>query len=366
MARFGDARDYADSHWYLPCHDNIVVGFSKKIIIADEYRHFGVSPADWMPVFLRYPRAPTPASPAGSAEGLYFIPRTDFDLDKLIDHNVSLHLHGGGTMALFPRRHFICSWFDRDLDTEGGARPRWTGLDDCAHFLSMCLKMENIDVANDYVPTLVANLRRRHDTKALAVLTDKDRARVIIKSGIVKPGDTIFYGNKTDNVKHWHSSLLIGHDFSGHGQVATHTFANHAKVQQKDTYFDWSCNTNSTQHPLVTIIHFSVDDPKNLAVSPMLGWWTVTWQGETYYYNFDSHGHVGYLRTRPGKGQIFSYPDARGSWGYWFESMTDVKICWTETGTFEIFAGPRSAATTSLAGTSNGIPGLVALRGVTS
>ena len=64
MVRFAEAVAYAYRYWYQPCDDGKVYSRNGKVItIADEYKHFGKLDQtfltdDWMPVFLRYNRAP--------------------------------------------------------------------------------------------------------------------------------------------------------------------------------------------------------------------------------------------------------------------------------------------------------------------
>jgi hypothetical protein len=335
--RFPDALAYAERYWRIPCHDDKVFGYGRVVEIAEERRHFKLSDADWRAAFLTY------LSGEGYSEGLFFVPRAEYQETK-------------SKITEYSDYRFICSWDDHRpdfLDNDPKHQPRYTGLDDCANFVSHCLAAQHIHVASENVGILIANLRRRHDTKTLARKVIPERAKLIVNSGIVKPGDLIFYGIPDEDR---HSSIYLGA-----GQVATHTWSDHAKLAKSPN--DWTIHLRDPRHKLVTVIHFSFDDARNLSSSTMIGWWTVTWMGQIYYYHFDAKGHVGYVRHQPGKSlSVFPHNQV----GYWFETFADVKICWTMTGTFEVFplSTARFADRNLLIGKSNGQDGLRAVRGI--
>jgi hypothetical protein len=332
-----------------------VITKEKVIVIADEYKNFGIDdPSKWKPAFLKY---------GAGMEGLFFIPAGDsrsslpvrnanFFAEEAFNNPVD---HSVGWK-------FICSWRDSGKDNlRFGIVPRYTGLNDCAHFVSECLSKAGLNVLtpeNRDVNKLIKSLEQTGAVKILAKLTDKDRARRILQSDIMTPGDVLAFG--VSDGHHRHSALYLGGE-----AIAMHTYINHPTLNNDKLVktgavtgkkSNWETAANSS-HPLVTLIHFSYSDP-SVQNSPRVGWWNVTWQGQNYYYYFDKSGRAGYVTQKPkDTRKPLVAPESKG---YWFEKGTNLSICWTSTGSLEEFPlltnGPR------LTGTWNDTPGLVAVK----
>jgi hypothetical protein len=227
----------------------------------------------------------------------------------------------------------------------------WAGLNDCAHFVSECLKEGGVHVYAVAVGKLVKQLRDLSYTKTLALSVDKSTAERIVKSGVMQEADIIaFGGNNNTFFPHAHSVV-----FMGNNKVANHTHLNHPSFTGGGGVFGqgiWQRYADpTTGHPEVTLVHFSEGDadPATLASSPTLGWWEVNWRGTMYYYYFVKTGQVSYTKTKPS--HLHLGPGAPVGRGYWFESSTDLKICWTATGSLEVFV--RTPAASTMSGTWN-------------
>jgi hypothetical protein len=349
MARFAKALNHAKNFWFAPCQDNRVFLKRGPISVSDQFGHFKVSPSEWIAVFLFYD-----GFDRKKKEGLFLVPAADFTIPKLVAHNSQ---SGANDWSDFPNFKFVCSWFDAFPEAANGVQPRFNGLDDCAHYVSECLEKEGIHCATPSAPQLVQTLRSRHDTKTLADLVDPLRAKLMIDGAVVKDGDLVFYGLKENGKKvYWHSSMMVD---STRGLVTTHTFCNHSEVTDIDPSLpsDWQVNINTDHHQLVTIIHFSLDDRDNDPTNPLLGFWTLSGAG-TFYYRFDNFGRVIWFNNPPKNPA--QQPNGRG---YWFKSIDweGVKICWTDTGTFEGFLTREDGSNTVV---RNGIPQGTAVRGI--
>src|SRR5262249_40032704 len=107
----------------------------------------------------------------------------------------------------FPQKVFLCSWSDNKKDTAEGQTPPYTGLNDCSHFVSECLRKAGIDAWALNAPELVRNLLSRSDTKTLCFQVNKDGARNVINSGLLTAGAVIAFSD-------WngfrHATLYLG------------------------------------------------------------------------------------------------------------------------------------------------------------
>ena len=219
MSRFTKALTHAKNFWFGPCEDDRVFLKRGPISVSDQFRFFGVSPSEWIAVFLFYD-----GRLGFKQEGLFLVPASDFTIPKLVAHN---SVSGPNDFSDFPNFMFVCSWFDAFPEPVNGVLPRFNGLDDCAHYVSECLEKEGIHCATPSAPQLVNKLRNRHDTKTLADLVDPAKAKRMIDL-VVKDGDLFFYGRKNNGIKeYFHSSMMVD---STRGLVTTHTFSNHSDV----------------------------------------------------------------------------------------------------------------------------------------
>jgi hypothetical protein len=360
MADMALAIQHAKRYWSEICEDGTVVTKVKRIVIQDEYKNFKLDPSKWMAVFLKYE---TPDDKTTSSEGLFFVEKSDTRAALSVRKQTRFWVHNFDNRDGSRGWHFICSWRDAGKDNiEWGIEPLYTGLNDCAHFVSECLSKAGLaKVGSTDVGELVGNLRKA-GAKTLCQLVDKDRARRIMQADILKPGDVIAFG--TSDKKLHHSVLYLGDE-----QIAMHTYINHPDYDnnpnpvQRDPNTrklrNWEMASNDS-HPLVTIMHFPFED-KQLANSPRVGWWKVAWKGEEYYYYLYGDGRAGYVKNPPKttKQPLIS-PQ---STGFWFETGTNMVICWTSTGSVETFPlFPQFRMTGTIDGKWNDIDPLSAVR----
>lgn len=340
MTLFRDQiKTYVDDHWMVPCKDGIVwvyyAGIDTRAQIA---KHKTATKKDWAATFLQY------ADPTyGSLEGLYLIPPADLAKVKA----------GQFDASSYPDRKMISSWYDKadknNLNPEViGQKPEYNGLNDCAHFVTQSLAAGGIHVETTGVPTLFNSLTTGlADTKTLAKTLTAGAAENIVKSGVMKAGDVIIYSK---GAEHHHSVVYVGS-----AQISMHTWANHPN--HPTLKGDWKASA-TTDHPLVTLIHFGRDDSAIQPNSGMLGWWQVLWRGMTWYYYFEKTGRVGWTKHLPTNlKRPLSTPGGRG---YWFQEPFRVSICWTDTGSFEVLAVRPPQADTHMEGLWNGSERLIA------
>lgn len=354
MADLTLAAQHADKYWAEICEDGKVITKERVIVIKDEYKNFGISPDQWKAVFLKYDTG------AVRSEGLFFVPTNDSRTTLAVRNLNGFHEAAfDNPVDRSPGWKFICSWRDSGKDNlRFGIVPLYTGLNDCAHFVSECLAKAGLKVASTDVNKLLENIAATGKAKTLAQLTDKERAGRILQSGIMKPGDVLAFGKAGKG--HKHSALYLGDE-----KIAMHTYINHPDlinnllVKQNPATgkkTNWETAANDA-HPLVTLVHFSYDDLL-LLNSPRFGWWKVEWRGQNYFYYFDKNGRAGYIKQKPkNTKQPPLYLDGSG---FWFELGTNLVICWTATGNLEVFSLIQSGH--QMTGTWNDNEKLVAER----
>jgi hypothetical protein len=200
------------------------------------------------------------------------------------------------------------------------------------------------------VPALLNSLTSHSDTKTLARTVDRESAQRIMNAGLLKRGDVLIF-SKTVN-SHGHSTIYLGAS-----KMAMHTFSNHASSTLWGG--DWF-NSMTEEHNMVTLIHWNEGDTYTSASDCILGYWSVLWQGSTYYYYFYKGGRVVYNKIKPSNPK--SPPPSAVGKGYWFESSVGIDISWTSTGSLEQFIRPTMFTGSAMAGTWNGSQPLVAAK----
>jgi hypothetical protein len=327
MANLALATAHADNFWFRPCADDTVWTKTRPINLAQEARAHGKNPGEWVGRFLFYD------APVGESEGLYLIPAAEATLGAIKAR--------GFRADRFPTRIFLCSWPDSHKEVESGLTPKYTGLNDCSHFVSECLKAGGLGaVGSTTAAQLVANLRARADTKTLALNVPKAVARRIGNSEIMAPGDVIAFSN---GVRFRHTTLFLGDR-----KIAMHTSANHPSMgvfATEEKGENWLKSANSS-HPLVTLIHFNHAD-RDPARAPWLpGWWEVTINGSTFFYHFTATGKAAWTSQRPSS--LAVPPGQAGGQGYWFvNSDGNVNVCWRDTGTLDFILRPTTPPATT-------------------
>ncbi len=309
-------RDYVNGFWYRPCSDGQVWLSNQPVDINQKRLTVVNGEVDWAAVFLR-----DDVTGSGGGDALHFV-RPVYAGSKFKESEV-------------PEEH-------RRLVQS------WAGLNDCAHFVSEALKVGGINAYSLNVQSLVEQLRARVETKTLAYFVTIDEVARIAKSGILRTGDIFAYGQSDRSfATHGHSTIFMENAVSDRdAKVACHTRLDHPSLEG-----DWRPYAHpNTLHPSITVIHFGHDDPDPQLTSWLLGWWSVTWRAQIYFYYFDNRGRVGYTQTQLGK-------------GYWFDGGSAISITWTNTGTLEVFSyALPSIPGVSLAGQWNASEPLLAIK----
>jgi hypothetical protein len=318
--------DYANWYWDKPCKDGRVFLAGRAITITEERKKWGAPESDWNATFLA-----DPTSTKEWTDGLFFIrnihdPKTfEYDADRI------------------PMRNLI-KIEDWTGIQSGGV---YGGLNDCAHFVSECMRAGGISVYSADVGTLLHQLGKLPDTKTLASLVSLRAAkRIVDHADIMKKGDVIAFGSSKGYSEHAHSTVYIGD-----GSVANHTHLNHRDYPRREGgRHNWTNYADTYRgHDLVTLIHFGHDDPAPSISSWIFGWWRLEYRnGFTFYDYFGKDGRAYYTTKAPtdlkkapplpAKG-VPSRPVSDQS-GFWFAGSPypgNVKVCWTATGTYEDF-----------------------------
>jgi hypothetical protein len=330
-------KEYADKYWFTACEDGTVWTANQAINISAEIaKRPGCKTGKWSAAFLRYEEVG-----GVRAEGLYLI-----DAANLAKVKGTTHAEN------YPERKMLCSWDDVEKNNRVNLADKvapYFGLNDCSHYVSQCLKAGGIHVETLSAPMLFNNLRARADTKTLALTVDKEKAKLIVHSGVLNVGDVfVFSLTPTD---HHHAAIYLGF-VNGEPRITMHTHSNHPDRTDPTFSRDWENSANSS-HPLVTLIHFN-DDPIQLLGAPLLGWWKVTWRQKIYFYFFDGDGRVSYTTQKPTNWGVKPAVD-RNQKGYWFvNSSMKASICWPVSGSLE---------TINIGSLNSSVPGSVSIKG---
>jgi len=332
MANMALAAAHADTFWFRPCADDTVWTKTRAISLSQEARSFNKNPAEWVGRFLFMDDG------AFLTEGLYLIPAVRASLGELRAK--------GFRSDEFSDRKFICSWYDAGATDDDGLKPKYHGLNDCAHFVSECMKAAGLGaVATTSAAQLVANLRARADTKTLALNVSRSAAKRIVNSDVMTPGDVIAF---SDGSRFRHTTLFLGDK-----KIAMHTNINHPTlnvIRNVEEGENWMKSANTT-HPLVTLIHFNYRDLDPALASWLPGWWEMVTGGRPFFYHFTATGKAAWTSQRPSA--LNSPPTQPGGTGYWFvNSEGDVNVCWRDTGSLDIIF--HSSTLPKTFGLSNG------------
>jgi putative amidase-like protein len=200
-------------------------------------------------------------------------------------------------------------------------------LEDCAHFLSQCLKAGGLRIAEQWsVPMLLNTLRSGEDhhptpiAKTLAEKVPRAAAQAIIDAGLLKIGDMIGYfadGHYT------HSAMYTGVR-DGVGRVTCHTksrFMGWTPSQVPDAWY--LANPRYT----FTLLHIPYSHPPPLGAT-LAGWWRVTSPLRTEYYYVLPDGRAMRTTNVPKTTKAPHAPGPGDSRGYWFSDLREAKFCW--------------------------------------
>lgn len=208
-------------------------------------------------------------------------------------------------------------------------------LEDCAHFLSQCLKAGGLRISDQWsVPMLLNALRTHEDStphpiaKTLAERVSRVAAQNIIDSKLLKIGDMIGY---FVDGGYAHSAMYTG-EYNGIGRVTCHTksrFMGKTPRQVPDAWYlanpDYS----------FTLVHISEAHPPSLG-DKLAGWWRVAGKAATEFYYVWADGRAVRTAAAPKHAKP---PHALGSGygaGYWFGGSSEAKFCWRADGSVVI------------------------------
>jgi hypothetical protein len=225
-------------------------------------------------------------------------------------------------------------------------------LEDCAHFLSQCLKAGGLSIREQWsVPMLINELTAGEDSrprpiaKTLCEKVSRSAAQDVIDSGLLEIGDMIGYftpatkpGEKSG---YTHSGMFCGKDDKGVAHVTCHTASRFIGLTPPDLADEWFLvNPNY----LFTLLHIPRASESTAAIGPSIaGWWRVSQGGQAVFYYVWPDGRAVRTSREPDtvKAPLVSRGDSRG---YWFERHGRITICWRADGslfTMDLLAGNK-------------------------
>jgi hypothetical protein len=345
---------YAKDHWFRPTDDHLVWTKSEAIDVrtrkTELLKKKSIKP-DWEPVFLRNVVTDLSTGSSGPADGLYYVAPA----------HVGVHFRESD---IPPKDRFLAqNWFGT-----AGVPGSPGGLNDCTAYVSHCLAaggVSGLGPANpgDVWPTRgVSQLYRLKDRPAAEVKLIVDMApRAATEavfaalSHVIKPADLLTFA--ADGHQE-HAGMLVTVDAaSGDAKMTCHSTMDHPDLGAGEG--TWQIRTVGPEHPFVTLLHFSADDPPLGALTGLAGWWTVTWRGSDYYYYPTAGGTCFWVAAKPASAAA---PATYDGFGHWYAGKTagDVVIVWTN-GTVDLFT--LDVASTGFVGTESG-DALVGIKGL--
>jgi hypothetical protein len=224
-------------------------------------------------------------------------------------------------------------------------------LEDCAHYLSQCLKAGGLRIKEQWsVPMLVNELTAGEDhgprptAKTLCEKVKRPAAQRIIDAGLLNIGDMIGYfkpgttpGEKSEYA---HSGMYTGEDSTGLGRVTSHTASRFASSppELKEGWFLRNPNF------LFTLLHIPRASESTATIgASFAGWWRVA-NGKTEFYFVWADGRAVRTSKAPKDEKPPAMVGAGDSRGYWFESNGKITICWRTDGslvTMNMHAGAK-------------------------
>ncbi|MFJ5302261.1 amidase domain-containing protein [Streptomyces sp. NPDC088350] len=348
------ATDYAKSFWFRPTDDHLVWTKSEAIDVRQRKtellaRH--VIKPDWEPVFLRNVVTDVSTGTSGPADGLYYVAPA----------HVGLHFRESDVP---PSDRFLAqNWFGT-----AGVPGSPGGLNDCTTYISHCLAAGGVSGLGPAHPGGVwptrdpAQLYRLKDRPATEVklivdMAPKAATEAVFAalSHVIKPGDVLTFAAAG---RQEHAGMLVTVDTAtGDARMTCHSTMDHPDLGAGEG--TWQVRTVGSEHPFVSLLHFSADDPPPGTLTGLAGWWTVIWRGATFFYFLTAAGTCFWARTKPTSSAA---PTKSDGWGHWYagKGPGEVVIVWT-TGTVDQFT--LDAAGTGFAGTESG-DGLTGTKGL--
>jgi hypothetical protein len=312
-----DAVAYAKDRWYRPTDDDRVWAKSFAINVVTlkasllAKKHIK---SDWVPVFLRKQATDVSTGATGEADGLYFVAPAHAGT-KFFEADIPAS-----------DRFLAHDWYGT-----AGVPGSDGGLNDCTAYVSHCLVAGGATYLGPSSPGQVwptrgaqqlYNLlseRPATQVKRLTNMAGRTAVELVFSAlaHVIKPGDVLTFAA---GGRHGHAGMLVTVDSTtGDARMTCHSTLDHPDLPGQGT---WQIRT-TTEHPFVSLLHFSHDDPALGTLTALAGWWTVTMGASTYYYFLLAGGGCRWVSKKPAGAGAPGAP--RGS-GHWFAGTTADRI----------------------------------------
>lgn len=245
-----------------------------------------------------------------------------------------------GWVARFVRGHGVEIGVFQKTGTDDKLFQPWDGLEDCAHYLSQCVRAGGAGIDTQWgVHELVNALQALPDTKTLGERLGSAAGQRIVDSGVLKPGDMIGYYNNTGGEGkrgYGHSAMYVGDD-----GITCHSVCRFRGLGDSSDD-EWNLDPTNLTY---TFIHFAGDDtpPTAVTLGALTGWWKVDFTGKTLYYNVLRNG-VARRSDRPPRSKNDVLPPG-GNSAYWFQQANQVVFTWQQSGNVDVWTFDNAAKT---------------------
>ena len=231
-------------------------------------------------------------------------------------------------------------------------------LEDCAHFLSQCLKAGGLNIKEQWsVPMLINELtagedhRIRPTAKTLCEKVSRQAAQSIIDAGLLNIGDMIGYfapaAKPGERSEYSHSGMFCGTSDNGIGSVTCHTASRFIGLTPPDLKDDWFLvNPNYS----FTLLHIPRASESTAAIGAEHCRLVARCPGnQAVFYFVQADGRAVRTNRAPTDAKGPPALGAGDSRGYWFEKHGKVTICWRADGslfTMDLLAGSKPSHVT--------------------
>jgi hypothetical protein len=307
---------HAEQYWFRPCEDGDVWLNNAPIKVRNKMTELRLSPSEWDCVFLQD--------------------------NSWKDHLFAVRKHHVPNLSALRYNAANIPATDRVKIQD------WAGLNDCSHFVSECLRKGGFSNGSLSVGPLVDNLLKSGSVKLLTDLVSLADARAVLGAGIVKAADIIAYGADDGSRFNVHGHAVIVQEIGAAAGAAQVAVVNHTRLNHKsfngvgggaDNWTEYAAA--ATKHPLVSILHFSHDDPSPMSSRNLHGWWEITWRNAPYYYRFETDGTAVWSRRRPASAAAPSFSVSLDGKGNWFHQPRGLTVIWQSSASVEQYSVVR-------------------------
>ncbi len=231
-------------------------------------------------------------------------------------------------------------------------------LEDCAHFLSQCLKAGGLNIKEQWsVPMLINELTAGEDhrikptAKTLCEKVSREAVQRIIDAELLGIGDMISYlkpaAKPGEKSEYSHSGMFCGTNGNGIGSVTCHTASRFIGLTPRDLKDDWFLTNPNYSF---TLLHIPRASESTAAIGASIaGWWRVAQGNQAMFYFVLADGRAVRTNRVPTDAKGPPSVGAGDSRGYWFERHGKVTICWRADGslfTMDLLAGSKPSHVT--------------------